>query len=61
MQEEIFGPVTCLSSFEDIDDVIERANNVNYGLSATVWSKDLAKIHTLAPKLEVGISILVKN
>ncbi|KAG8201648.1 hypothetical protein JTE90_012715 [Oedothorax gibbosus] len=54
MQEEIFGPVTCLSTFENISDVIKRANNVNYGLSASIWSKDLQKIHTVAPKLEVG-------
>ncbi|GFY66877.1 2-aminomuconic semialdehyde dehydrogenase [Trichonephila inaurata madagascariensis] len=54
MQEEIFGPVTCLTPFEDVKDVIERANKVNYGLSATIWSTDLQKIHSIAPKLEVG-------
>ncbi|GFV86912.1 2-aminomuconic semialdehyde dehydrogenase [Trichonephila clavipes] len=54
MQEEIFGPVTCLTPFEDIKDVIQRANKVNYGLSATIWSTDLQKIHSIAPKLEVG-------
>ncbi|CAL1262439.1 unnamed protein product [Larinioides sclopetarius] len=54
MQEEIFGPVTCLTPFDDIQGVIERANRVNYGLSATIWSTDLQKIHSIAPKLEVG-------
>ncbi|XP_054724536.1 2-aminomuconic semialdehyde dehydrogenase-like [Uloborus diversus] len=54
MQEEIFGPVTCLSTFQDEKEVIDRANNVNYGLSASLWSRDIERIHSIAPKLEVG-------
>ncbi|GIY18580.1 2-aminomuconic semialdehyde dehydrogenase [Caerostris darwini] len=54
MQEEIFGPVTCLTPFDDIQEVIKRANKVSYGLSATIWSTDLQKIHTISPQLEVG-------
>ncbi|XP_035227375.1 2-aminomuconic semialdehyde dehydrogenase-like isoform X2 [Stegodyphus dumicola] len=53
MQEEIFGPVTCLMPFEDDKEIINRVNNVSYGLCATLWSKDIQKIHSIAPKLEV--------
>lgn len=54
MQEEIFGPVVCISPFTTEEEVIGRANNVPYGLSATLWSKDVSKIHRIAPKLQAG-------
>ncbi|XP_042911153.1 2-aminomuconic semialdehyde dehydrogenase [Parasteatoda tepidariorum] len=54
MQEEIFGPVTCLTPFEEEAEIIDRANKVNYGLSASIWTNDVQRIHSIAPKLEVG-------
>ncbi len=54
MQEEIFGPVVCVTKFQDEDEVIERANNSKYGLSATVWTKDLGRAHRVAQRLQVG-------
>jgi aldehyde dehydrogenase (NAD+) len=41
MQEEIFGPVVCLSKFKDIDEAVELANNTNYGLAAAVFSQNV--------------------
>lgn len=54
MQEEIFGPVVCVTSFHEEDEVIERANNSRYGLAATVWSRDLAQAHRVARQLQAG-------
>jgi aminomuconate-semialdehyde dehydrogenase len=54
MCEEIFGPVVCVTSFHDEDEVIERANGVKYGLAATVWTENLSKAHRVAQSLECG-------
>ncbi len=55
MQEEIFGPVTCVTPFDEEEEVISRANGVRYGLSATVWSRDVGRVHRVARKLQVGL------
>ena len=52
---EIFGPVAVLSTFKDIDDVIERANNVPYGLASYLFTEDVEKIDYIKPRLEVGL------
>jgi len=54
MQEEIFGPVVCIVPFETEDEAIARANNVVYGLSASLWSKDVNQVHRVAQKLQAG-------
>lgn len=54
MQDEIFGPVTCIACFDEEHEVIARANNVKYGLCASVWSENLGTIHRVANKLDVG-------
>ncbi|XP_055327726.1 2-aminomuconic semialdehyde dehydrogenase-like [Paramacrobiotus metropolitanus] len=54
MQDEIFGPVTCVVPFDNEEEVVERANAVKYGLCAVVWTKDLSRTHRLARKLHVG-------
>ncbi len=43
VKEEIFGPVLTVLPFEEYDDVIQRSNNVKYGLCASVWTKDVLK------------------
>ena len=53
-REEIFGPVLCAMKFNDIDEVVHRANDTNFGLAAAVWTKDLAKAHTMAAKVRAG-------
>lgn len=53
-QEEIFGPVMSIIKFQDIDEVISRANNTKYGLAAAVWTKDIAKAHQVAHHLRAG-------
>ena len=53
-REEIFGPVLIVDSFEDIDDVIAKANDTIYGLAASVWTKDINKAHKTAAGLKAG-------
>src|SRR4051812_42486907 len=54
-QEEIFGPVATLLPFEDADDAVRLANSTRYGLSASVWTRDLSRAHRVASRLESGI------
>ncbi|XP_041815074.1 2-aminomuconic semialdehyde dehydrogenase isoform X2 [Chelmon rostratus] len=55
MQEEIFGPVTCISPFDTEDEAVSKGNGVRYGLSATVWSRDVGKVHRMAKRLQAGL------
>jgi aldehyde dehydrogenase (NAD+) len=54
VQEEIFGPVACILPFETEDEVVERANNSEYGLAAAVWTKDIQKAMNVTNQLEAG-------
>jgi aldehyde dehydrogenase (NAD+) len=55
VQEEIFGPVLTIQTFRTIKEVIEKANNTPYGLSAGVWTQNGAKIFHLTQKLAAGV------
>ncbi|WP_306097213.1 aldehyde dehydrogenase family protein [Qipengyuania flava] len=52
--EEQFGPVMPLMKFGSVDEVIERANNSEYGLAGAVWTKDTDKGVEIAEQLETG-------
>jgi aldehyde dehydrogenase (NAD+) len=54
-QEEIFGPVLAIQSFRTDDEVIEKANNSPFGLSAGVWTDKGSKIFNLTTKLRAGV------
>jgi acyl-CoA reductase-like NAD-dependent aldehyde dehydrogenase len=53
-QEEIFGPVLTVLTFDTMDELIEKANSTIYGLAAALWTKDVAKAHRLARQLQAG-------
>jgi aldehyde dehydrogenase (NAD+)/betaine-aldehyde dehydrogenase len=53
-QEEIFGPVVTVIPFEDEADAVRIANDVRYGLMATVWTGDPARGHRVAAKIQSG-------
>ena len=54
-QEEIFGPVLAIQTFRTIDEVIDKANNSPYGLSAGVWTDKGSKIFNMTSQLRAGI------
>ncbi len=53
-REEIFGPVMCVLGFDSEDEVIARANNTQFGLSAGVFTRDLTRGHRVIGALEAG-------
>ncbi|HEV8594882.1 MAG TPA: aldehyde dehydrogenase family protein, partial [Thermoplasmata archaeon] len=54
-QEEIFGPVLAAGSFRTMDDMLDAANGVDFGLTAGVWTKDLKAAHAVAARLQTGM------
>lgn len=54
-KEEIFGPVLVMQTFRTIDEVIDKANNTPYGLSAGVWTDKGSKIFNLTSRLRAGV------
>lgn len=54
-QEEIFGPVVTLMAFTSEEEVLEMANSVPYGLSASLWTSNLDRTLRMSKKIEAGI------
>lgn len=54
-QEEIFGPLAVLVPFDGEDDGVAKANAVRYGLGAAVWTRDVARAHRVAGRIEAGM------
>jgi acyl-CoA reductase-like NAD-dependent aldehyde dehydrogenase len=54
-QEEIFGPVVTVIPFEDEAEAVRIANEVKYGLTATVWTTDPGRGHRLARQIKAGV------
>jgi acyl-CoA reductase-like NAD-dependent aldehyde dehydrogenase len=59
-QEEVFGPVLCILTFEDVEDALALANDVNYGLAAGVWTRDLHRALYCVERLNAG-TVWVNN
>jgi aldehyde dehydrogenase (NAD+) len=53
-QEEIFGPVLSIITFDDLDEAVALANRSQYGLVAGVWTRDINKAMTLGSKIKAG-------
>ena len=55
VQEEIFGPVLAVQTFRTVSEVIEKANNTPYGLSAGVWTDKGSKLFNMTSQLKAGV------
>jgi aminomuconate-semialdehyde/2-hydroxymuconate-6-semialdehyde dehydrogenase len=53
-REEVFGPLVTITPFHSEDELIRYANGTPYGLSASLWTRDLARAHRVAEKLDAG-------
>jgi acyl-CoA reductase-like NAD-dependent aldehyde dehydrogenase len=54
-QEEIFGPVTSVITFDNDDELIRQANETMYGLSAGIWTRDITRAHRFAKAVKAGV------
>ncbi|MDH4565459.1 aldehyde dehydrogenase family protein [Pseudomonas sp. BN414] len=59
--EEAFGPILPLLRFHEVDEVIERVNQSDFGLAAAVWSSDIEQAKAIAMRLEVGTVWINQN
>ncbi|SEA33995.1 5-carboxymethyl-2-hydroxymuconic-semialdehyde dehydrogenase [Thalassobacillus cyri] len=55
VQEEVFGPVLAVMTFKDEEEVIEKANDVRYGLAGYVWTKDIQRGHRVSQAVDAGM------
>ncbi len=53
-REEIFGPVVTITPFDNEEEVIGYANDVDYGLSSSVWTQNLSRAHRVAEQINAG-------
>ena len=53
-REETFGPVAAVARFRDVDDVVQRANDSDYGLNFSIYTRNAARGHELATRLKAG-------
>jgi 5-carboxymethyl-2-hydroxymuconic-semialdehyde dehydrogenase len=55
-QEEIFGPVVCVTPFDSEEEAVYLANDTKYGLAAYLWTSDLRRAHRVAASVESGMT-----
>jgi acyl-CoA reductase-like NAD-dependent aldehyde dehydrogenase len=60
-QEEIFGPVTVVMGWKNEDDMLAQANATTYGLAGGVWTRNIARAHRIARRLETGTVWINRN
>lgn len=54
-QQEVFGPVIAIQTFRTIEEVVEKANNIPYGLTMSIWSNNGSRAFGLNSKLKAGV------
>jgi phenylacetaldehyde dehydrogenase len=53
-REEVFGPVLVAQAYDDLADVVDAANDSDYGLAASLWTRSLSDAHRLSRKIKSG-------
>jgi aminomuconate-semialdehyde/2-hydroxymuconate-6-semialdehyde dehydrogenase len=56
IKEEVFGPCCHVAPFDSEDEVLAKANDNDYGLATAIWTRDLARAHRVAQRMQVGLS-----
>jgi aminomuconate-semialdehyde/2-hydroxymuconate-6-semialdehyde dehydrogenase len=56
VREEVFGPVVTVESFDSEDEVIQKANDTRFGLSASIWTNDAKRAFRVAERIEAGLT-----
>ena len=54
VREELFGPVITVTPFDSVEEAVHMANDTDYGLSACLWTRDLATMHAVVPRIRSG-------
>jgi aminomuconate-semialdehyde/2-hydroxymuconate-6-semialdehyde dehydrogenase len=53
-REEIFGPVVSITPFDSEDEVLNYANDCEYGLASSIWTQNVARVHRVAERIHAG-------
>ncbi len=61
VQKEIFGPVMCVFGYDSLEELVSLANDADYGLSASIWGKDISTCLHLCKRLTVGFTQINQN
>ncbi|GAB3798162.1 aldehyde dehydrogenase family protein [Virgibacillus kimchii] len=59
-QEEVFGPVLTVFTFQDVEEAMELANSTDYGLVTGIWTQDISRAHYLASRIDSG-QVFINN
>lgn len=54
VREEIFGPVVSATAFDNVNELVRRANSTNFGLGSGVWTRDVSRAHRVAKAIRAG-------
>jgi phenylacetaldehyde dehydrogenase len=54
VREEIFGPVLVAMPYDDLDDLVNKANDTDFGLAASIWSQNISRVLELVPRIKAG-------